>query len=117
MLLRQTSITWNQFNPFGTWLVVKEDPEQTETKGGIILTEVRPMAADLGFFTGTVLKQGKDVKDTCGFDLVGERICHRKFLADVIKFSTKHEDGSTVFVMKLDDVEAMVGEGTKIDAI
>ena len=117
MLFRQTKIKWNQFRPLGRWLIVKEDPEQTKTSGGIILTEQRPTGADVGYFTGTVLRVGRDVQDMIGTDLLHKRICHRKYLSDVIKFSEPHEDGSLVFVMKSDDVEAIVGSEVKIDSI
>lgn len=117
MLLRQSGIKWSQFRPLGKWLVVKEDPEQTETQGGIILTEQRPTAADVGYSTGTVLKVGRDVEDAVGHQLIGKRICHRKYLADVIRFNERHEDGSLIFIMKSDDVEGIVPEGLKIDAL
>jgi co-chaperonin GroES (HSP10) len=117
MLLRQTYITWNQFRPMGKWMVVKEDPEQCVTAGGIFLTETRPMAADVGYFTGTVLKVGKEVEDALGINPLGLKICHRKYLADVIRFGEPHEDGCSVFLMKSDDVEAIVRKDIKINAI
>lgn len=118
MLLRQTTIHWNKFRPLGKWLVVKEDPEQIVTAGGIFLTEKRPTAADVGYSAATVLKIGNQVEGYIGRSLTpGDKVCHRKYLADVIKFSIPHDDGTVVFVMKAEDIEGIVPEGLQIDAI
>lgn len=111
-------MTWHQFKPIGLKLVIKEDIQQTVTTGGIILTEKLPTAAEVGFYTGTVLKEGSYVQEylSQSESLVGKRICHRQYLADVVKFNEK-EDGHTVFILDARDVEAIVGSKVQIDAI
>lgn len=111
---------YQDIRPIGHQMYVKEDPQQTMTAGGIHLTEILPNAAVVGFYTGIVLRAGVDALEDLNplasdGNIIGKRVCHRQYLADVMKF--EKDEGQVVFILNSKDVEGVVDDGTKVDAI
>lgn len=117
---------WKTYRPGTLQLFIVEDPPQKESFGGIILTDKLPQAAEVGFHTGVILKAGRDAHKLMGLeydtytDPVGLRVVYRKYLSEVFRFREKYEeDGGSrnVFILRADDITAIVGKGTRVDGI
>jgi len=111
---------WIQSSPGHYQLFVIEDPQQTETAGGLILTEKLTAAAEVGFHTGTIYKYGRDTHLLMGFpkewDMTGQRVVFRQYLSQAVRFKDKIDD-KNVFMIRADDIVALVSEGVKVDGI
>ena len=100
--------TWQEFRPYGKWVLVKEDPRKTETKGGLVLPDIELRAEKVMEGTGVVLKLGSQVKEVLGSTLEpGHRICFRGFLKDAFH-EFKPEDGCRVFLLRAEDVMMVI---------
>lgn len=100
-------------------LFVLEDPQQTETYGGLILTEKLPTEAAVGFSTGTIYKAGEYAHLIMGLlfpDIVGMRVVFRKYLSEACRFNEKI-DGKNVFIIRPEDITAYISEGVEVHAI
>lgn len=110
---------WQQYKPIKLQLLVTEDRVPQTSSGGIFLTDKLPVAAELGFYTGVVLKESKNVQKGLQLSesLVGKRICHRKYFGEARRLKEPDEDGHLVFLIEASDVVAIIGEGITIDVI
>ncbi len=105
-------------------LFILEDPQQTETYGGLILTEKLPTEAEVGFSTGTIYKAGDYAHLLMGLPhttildnpLEGKRVVFRKYLAEACRFNEKI-DSKNVFMIRAEDIVALVKEGVQVHAI
>lgn len=104
---------WQQINPINFWLVVKRDERQEATKGGILITEILPTAANLAYFTGTILKISDEALDYFNkgrvLSLTQEtvrnyKVVYRQYLSEVISLMNKDEDSLPVFMMQAKDI-------------
>lgn len=120
------SAKWRTYKPGNLQLFVVEDPPQVQSFGGILLTEKLPQAAEVGFHTGVILKAGRDAHKLMGLEhdqdqhVVGLRIVFRKYLSEVFRFREKYEengDSRNVFIIRADDVTALVGKETRVDGV
>jgi len=117
---------WKTSRPGNLQLYIVEDPPQQTSFGGIILTEKPAQSAEVGFHTGTVLKAGRDAHKLMGLehdaniDPVGRRVVFRKYLSEVFRFREKFEDdrgAHNVFILRADDITALVGKETRVDGV
>ena len=110
---------WQEFRPVGSQLVIKADEQQRESLGGIILTDDLPLAANVAYYTGTILKVGSHVNEDLMTDenLIGKRVAYRRYLSEVIVFNEKDEDNKTCFVLHVKDIEGFLDPGVKISVI
>ncbi len=104
--------TWQQVRPRGYWMVVKADPTQTETSGGIVLTQDLPGAAKMGYTTGQILSIGTKVLEFLNMnrdekltenDLLTKKLVYKHYLSEVIRFLTKDEDNQEIFMIHIAD--------------
>ncbi len=104
---------WQQITPINLWLVVKRDTKQETTKGGIIITEQLPTAANLAYFTGAILKISEDAlsyinrgraKLLTTDSIQKYKVVYRQYLSEVISLLNKDEDGLPVFMMQVKDI-------------
>ncbi len=100
-------------------LFILEDPQQTKTYGGLELTEKLPTEAAVGFSTGTIYKAGECAHLVMGLlysDIEGKRVVFRKYLSEACRFNEKI-DNKNVFIIKPEDITALVNEGVEVHAI
>lgn len=110
-------LTWQQFRPFGKWLVVKADPRVKKTKGGILLTESITGVERVMEGTGQVLKIGPDVNKTIGYGMeIGMRICYRGFLKDAFAEFLREEDNCPIFLLRAEDIMAVIDDSVQMGA-
>lgn len=111
---------WRLWNPLGKWIFVKADPRIKETAGGIILPDQLLGVERVMEGSGHIVKIGnpKDILQSAGVPLeVGMRICYRGFLKDVFQFDReKEDDNCIVFMLRAEDVMAIIGEEVTLGA-
>jgi len=113
--MEPATIRWETFQPIHDWVLVKADPRIKKTVGGIILTDQLTKIEMVMAGSGRVQKCGpearKDVEP-------GERICYRGFLKDACYASfERDEDNCQIFLLKLDDVLAVIPDTTVVGHI
>ena len=103
-------IDWKILRPIKKWVLVKADPRVKKTKGGLHLTEGLTHVEKMMEGTGILLKVGGDVEKTVSFKLEpGMRVCFRGFLKDASSMEFyPHEDGCAVFMLRAEDVLAVI---------
>lgn len=105
-------------NPGRDWLLVIKDVEQ-KSIGSILLTEELPYAANIGYYSGRVIKIGVNVASFLNLkeeEILNKRIAFRQYLADAIKFAEKIND-QTVFLIHAKDVDLVIDETTDISML
>ncbi len=105
-------ITWEQVYPKGYWALVRADKSQTQTQGGILLTENLGGEAIFGYYTGVILRYGdkvlefincnREVRITAD-ELTTKKLIYKNYLADAVKFLYKDSDGHQIFMIHLAD--------------
>jgi hypothetical protein len=122
-------LRWQQVNPKGFWILVKSDVNQEATSGGILLTQELPGSAQLGYYTGDILRFGDKVlsflnmnreKPLTSEDLLNKKLIYKHYLSDVIKFLCKDDDNRNVFMIHIADPNLNIiglSEGEKIQLI
>jgi hypothetical protein len=122
-------LRWQQVNPKGFWILVKSDVNQEATSGGILLTQELPGSAQLGYYTGDILRFGNKVlsflnmnreKPLTSEDLLNKKLIYKHYLSDVIKFLCKDDDNRNVFMIHIADPNLNIiglSEGEKIQLI
>lgn len=111
-----TNRSWKNCRPIGDWIIAKADPRVKKTAGGIhlpdqIVTVERAMEG-----TARILKVGRDAAKKVGFPLEpGMRFCFRGFLKDAFH-EFEDEDGCRIFMLKADDVLAVIDEEVQMGA-
>lgn len=109
------TISWEDFQPIGDWVLVKADPRVKKTAGGIFLTEELTKIERVMAGSGRLLKCGpKAMPDV----EPGERICYRGFLKDACHASFKRDkDGCQIFMLRLEDVLMVIPDTTVVGHI
>ena len=103
--------------PLGKWVVVKADHRVKKTKGGIHLPDNQVMAERVMEGTGTVLRVGPEVRKTLSFGLEeGMRICYRGFLKDVSSAEFERIDNCDVFMIRAEDILAVIRGNIQLGA-
>jgi len=102
----------NHIHPYKKWVMVKADPRVKKTAGGIVLTDELVGIERVMEGTGTVLNVGSEVHEV----EVGQRVAYRGFLKDVSRGMIKPEDGCDVFLIRVEDLLAVIGEGVSMGA-
>lgn len=104
--------TWEQVHPTGYWLLARADKDQTQTQGGIFLTQTLGGEAIFGYYTGKVLRYGDKVLDflNCNRtskitqeELLNEKLIYKNYLADTVKFLYKDKDDHKIFMLNIAD--------------
>jgi co-chaperonin GroES (HSP10) len=105
-----TDRDWHDWRPIRAWVFVKADPRVKKTAGGIHLPDQIVQVERVMEGTGRVLRVGNEVEKTCGYLVKeGDRICFRGFLKDAFH-EFKEEDGCRIFMLKADDILAVIDE-------
>jgi co-chaperonin GroES (HSP10) len=99
-------------HPCGTWVLVRADPRVKKTAGGIVLPDKLVGVERVMEGTGTVLRVGKKVKDV----KAKERVAFRGFLKDVTADIFMKEEDCDVFLIKEEDILAIIGPGITMGA-
>jgi len=108
-------LDWKQFHPLKTWVVVKADSRVKKTKGGIELPDQLLLVERKMEGTGHLLKVGGEASKKVGTALEpGMRVCYRGFLKDAFQEFGKDEDGCPVFLLKAEDLLAVIDEDTQM---
>jgi co-chaperonin GroES (HSP10) len=113
------SYNWRHWSPLKKWVMVKADPRVKKTKGGIHLTEELVAVERVMEGTGRILKVGNndDILKAVGVSLEpGMRICYRGFLKDAFQEFGKDDDGCDVFLLRAEDVIAVIGDDVLMGA-
>ncbi len=111
-----TTRSWREWRPWRDWLFVKADPRVKKTAGGIHLPDQIVAVERLMEGTGRVLKVGGYVEKRIGTLIrEGDRICFRGFLKDAFH-EFLEEDGCRVFMMKADDIMALLDDDVQMGA-
>lgn len=111
-----TERTWQSCRPLGDWIIAKADPRVKKTAGGIFLTDEIVSIERVMEGMARILKVGKTAAKTAGFGLEpGQRFCFRGFLKDAFH-EFADEDGCRIFMLKADDVLAIIGEEVQMGA-
>ncbi len=121
---RSLETKWFSSKPMPSWVLAKEDPRVDEI-GGILLTQQLTGAERVGYSTSHIIKAGEDVpmllglEDTTAEDLTGVRILHRDYIKDAWKFGPHpdEDDNRNYFLLKADDIMAIVREGEVITSL
>lgn len=98
--------------PYKYWVLVKADPRVKKTSGGIILTDELTGIERVMEGTGTVLSVGSKVDEV----IPGDRVAYRGFLKDVSKGMVKPENGCEIFLIRVEDLLAVIEEGVTMGA-
>jgi co-chaperonin GroES (HSP10) len=107
---------WKKARPRRNCVIVKADPRVKQSKGGILLPDQTVAIERVMEGTGRLVAVGDEVAKILGDELkVGDRICYRGFLKDAAPIA-KAEDGCQVFVLRAEDVLAVVGDEVDIGA-
>jgi co-chaperonin GroES (HSP10) len=119
--VKKTSIPlrWQDWRPIHKWLFVKADPRVKKTRGGIELPDQQVMVERVMEGTGRLLKVGnrEEIQYAVGADLEpGMRICFRGFLKDAFQEFEKDADGCAIFMLRAEDVMAIIPEGVTMGA-
>ena len=111
-----TQRTWQVCRPLNHWLIVKADPRVKKTAGGIHLPDQIVQVERVMEGTGRIVKVGSRAHEKVGVPLEpGMRICFRGFLKDAFH-EFAEDDGCRVFMLKADDVIAIIGEDIQMGA-
>ncbi len=106
------TLTWDQLYPTGYWLLVKADKDQTQTQGGILLTQRLGGEATFGYYTGKVLRYGDQVLEflNCNRDekitheeFTNEKLIYKNYLSDTVKFLYKDHEDHKIFMLNIAD--------------
>ena len=106
------TLTWDQVYPTGYWLLVKADKDQTQTQGGILLTQRLGGEATFGYYTGKVLRYGDQVLEflNCNRDekitheeFTNEKLIYKNYLSDTVKFLYKDHEDHKIFMLNIAD--------------
>lgn len=112
-------LNWRNWSPRNKWLFVKADPRVKKTRGGIELPDQQVAVERVMEGTGRLLKVGdrQMIRDAIGDDLEpGMRICFRGFLKDAFQEFEKDEDGCPIFLLRAEDVMAVIGDDITMGA-
>lgn len=105
---------WTKARPRSNCVIVRADPRVKKTKGGIVLPEQMLAVERVMEGTGRLVAVGSEVSKVLGEELkVGDRICYRGFLKDAAPVA-KTEDGCQIFVLRAEDVLAVISDDTGI---
>lgn len=111
-------IPWRRFKPRNKWVLVKSDPRVKQTRGGIFLTDAITQIERVMEGTGRILKIGDEAKEKAGIPLgAGDRIVFRGFLKDAFQEFERDEDGLTVFLLRIEDVLAVIDDNVHMGAV
>ena len=99
-------------HPYKRWVMVKADPRVKKTAGGIVLTDELIGIERVMEGTGTILNVGSEVNEV----ETGQRVAYRGFLKDVSRGMIKQEDGCDVFLIRVEDLLAVIGDGVTMGA-
>jgi co-chaperonin GroES (HSP10) len=111
-----TQRSYKDWRPYGKWIFVKADPRVKKTAGGIYLTDEITGIERVMEGTGKVLKIGPEVEKTVGYKVAeGDRIVFRGFLKDAFH-EFKDEDECRVFMLRAEDVIALIGDDVSMGA-
>lgn len=102
----------SQIHPYKKWVMVKADPRVKKTAGGIHLTDELVKIERVMEGTGRVLAIGSEVVDV----VVGDRVAYRGFLKDVSRGMIIREDDCDIFLIRTEDLLAVIGEGITMGA-
>lgn len=102
----------SKVRPYKRWVLVKADPRVKKTAGGILLTDELVGIERVMEGTGTVLNVGSEVDEVS----VGQRVAYRGFLKDVSRGMITSIDGCDVFLIRIEDLLAEIGEGITMGA-
>lgn len=106
------SIPHKQVHPYKRWVMVKADPRVKKTAGGIHLTDELVKVERVMEGTGRVLQIGSKVDEVREND----RIVFRGFLKDVSRGMIEREDDCDIFLLRVEDVIAVIGDGVTMGA-
>lgn len=112
-------LRWQDWHPVHKWVFVKADPRVKKTRGGIELPDQQVAVERVMEGTGRILKVGNrdEIRLACGADLEpGMRICFRGFLKDAFQEFQKDGDGCPIFMLRAEDVMAIIGEDVVMGA-
>jgi hypothetical protein len=119
--------TWETINPLNDMLMIVRD-DYPKAKGSILLTEELPVAANIAYYSGRVIKIGPRVLSLLGLekeeDIVGKRVAFRRYLSEIVTLREKY-DGKDVFLLhagkgdapNTSEVEILLDEDTKINLL
>jgi len=108
-------VHWKTVHPYGKWLMVKADPRVKKTAGGIHLTDELVAVERVMEGTGRILAQGSEVRQEEDIN-VGDRVAYRGFLKDVSRGYIAREDDCDIFLIRVEDLIAVIGEGVTMGA-
>lgn len=108
-------VNWTKIHPLKKWLMVKADPRVKKTAGGIVLTDELVKVERVMEGTGKVLRVGSEVKDVEDVK-EGDRVAYRGFLKDVSRGMIEREDDCDIFLIRAEDLLAVIGEGVTMGA-
>jgi co-chaperonin GroES (HSP10) len=112
-------LRWQQCRLRHKWIIVKADPRVKKTRGGIELPDQQVAVERVMEGTGRILSIGnrQEIRDCVGDDLEpGMRICFRGFLKDAFQEFERDEDGCPIFLLRAEDVMAIIPEGVTMGA-
>lgn len=123
-------ITENQIYPKGHWILVKADKEQTQTQGGILLTQTLGGEANFGYYTGKILRYGDRVLEflNCNREekitheeFISKRLIYKNYLADTVKLLYKDKEGHKIFMLHIADpnlnIVGLLDEGEVVELL
>lgn len=111
-----TDRDWREWRPLGDWVVAKADPRVKKTAGGIHLPDQIVAIERVMEGTARILKVGSKARLRVGFGIEpGMRICFRGFLKDAFH-EFADDDGCRVFMLKADDILAVIDEDVEMGA-
>ncbi len=102
----------SKVHPHKKWCMVKADHRVKKTAGGIHLTDELVKVERVMEGTGRVLAVGSEVIDV----VVDDRVAFRGFLKDVSRGMIAREDDCDIFLIRTEDLIAVIGEGVSMGA-
>lgn len=102
----------SKIHPHKKWVMVKADPRVKKTAGGIHLTDELIGVERVMEGTGRVLAAGSECEDV----KAGDRVAYRGFLKDVSRGMIAREDDCDIFLIREEDLLAVIGEGVTMGA-
>jgi co-chaperonin GroES (HSP10) len=119
--------TLDNIRPLNDYIVIARD-EYPKAVGSILLTEELPMAANIAYYSGRVLKIGPRVLSLLGLtsedQIIGKRVAFRRYLSEIVTLREKWEGKEVFFLHAAKDdkygtseVEIILDEDTKVNLL
>lgn len=107
-----TDRTWQSCRPLNDWVIAKAEARVTKTSGGIHLPDQIVAVERVMPVSARILRVGRTASKKVGITLEpGMRFCLRGFLKDAFH-EFAEEDGLRVFMVKADDILAILDDDT-----